>query len=109
MTEKNLASKLKHRIVLEKPVYVSDLLGGFVTSWNKHSSCWAEVIPLKFEQKLKNEKLENLSQYKVIMREPNGFALDMRIVFKGKFLSIVSVAESGNAMQNLEIIAREIK
>ena len=43
------------------------------------------------------------------MREVSGFALDMRIVFKGKALSILSVAESGDAMQNLEIIAREIK
>jgi len=103
----NLSSKLKKRIIIEEPVYTSDLLGGFITAWNNYKTLWAEVEPLKTAKKLAAEKRESRNNYNITTRYVAGITTKMRINLNGRYLQILSIINPNEENIMLEILATD--
>lgn len=104
---KNLSSKLSKRIIIEEPVYTSDLLGGFITAWNVVQNLWAEVVPLKTTEKLSAEMRESRNNYNITTRYVEGITTKMRINLNGRYLQILSVININEKNESLEILATD--
>ena len=88
------ASRLRHRVVLEQPVYSRDELGGTMVLWQEVTRLWAEVMPLSGGgEAAPRRSLRAFQRYRVSVRTRCGIRADMRLKHKNKILQIRSVSE----------------
>lgn len=102
------ASKLRHRLVLQKPVYARDEIGGTFVTWQNAASLWASIDPLRGDEKFNNQKLESRRFFKVFTRYRADIAPDLRFRKGTRTLLIRSVLNVDEENQTLEVICEEI-
>jgi SPP1 family predicted phage head-tail adaptor len=107
-----LASRMKHLVVLQKPLQTADGAGGFTTAWEDVATLWAEIAavagaPYFGKEYAEGRAVRSLTRYKVTMRYRAGVATDMRLVVDERVLRITAVVEPLGEKTALELIAEE--
>ncbi len=102
------ASRLNQRLVLQKPVYAQDELGGAMISWQDSDELWAEIVPAQGIERFKNQRIESRQQFRIFIRRFEGVKVSHRFRQGDRIFSILSVAEADSQNFGLEIMAEEL-
>ena len=103
----SLASRLRHRIIIQTPVMVSDNVGGFTTTWVKFAQVWAEILPKNGDERLLDEKLLTQKRVIITIRYMAGVTEKMRIIYTDRKFNILSLCNPYEENILLEIMAEE--
>lgn len=80
------AGKLRHRVVLERPIQVQDPVTGAVTiQWEFFRTVWAAVEPLSVREFLAAQQTHSEVTARITLRYSSGFKPEMRIVHRGLY------------------------
>lgn len=105
--KEDLASRLRQRVTIEKPVATSDGGGGQSYAWEKVGDFWAEVIPQKPSETQLGEQSVPIAVYMITMRYQAGINSSMRVKFSGKIFNMKGVWVEKEEEKVLQIIAEE--
>lgn len=101
-------SKLRHRITFLKPTNSKlNSMGENVPEYTEHMTVWAYVAPKTGREYDEAQKLRTETTYNVLTRYFPNITTDMRILFRGRILSIESVLNVGERNEQLQIVAVE--
>ncbi len=112
MKKKNLASRLKHLVMLQQPVLTPDGAGGFTTDWEDVATLWAEIAevagaPYFGKEYPADRALKSQTRYKITLRYRTAIRAEMRFVVAERILRIVALTEPLNNKDVIELIAEE--
>lgn len=90
-----LASRLRQRITIQRPVDAADAAGGVNRSWVMHARIWAEVTPLGSgaRESVLDGRLNASSRTRFIMRYRDDLSETMRIAYDGDHYNIRSITD----------------
>ena len=88
-----MIAELRHRVSLLEPVESDDGAGGRTVTWNERDTVWAEVVPMRGDEREWAEALTAETGYRVTLRYRGDLTRDMRIGFDGGVLEIRSLAD----------------
>lgn len=101
-------SKMRHRITFMRPIgFKLNSMGENVPEYTKYMTVWAYVAPRTGREYDEAQKLRAETTYNVLTRYFPNITTDMRILFRGRFLSIESVLNVGERNEQLQIVAVE--
>lgn len=89
------AGRLRERVAIEKEGQrIPDGQGGWTAPWISHSaSVPAEVRPTGGREILRNGQLGEVQSYRVTLRYRHDVTAAMRLVWRGRVLSILNVID----------------
>ncbi len=101
-------SKMRHRITFLRPTGVKlNSMGENVPEYTEYMTVWAHVAPKTGREYDEAQKLRAETTYNVLTRYFPNITTDIRILFRGRFLSIESVLNVGERNEQLQIVAVE--
>lgn len=103
------ASQLNQRLVLQKPVYSQDELGGAMVTWQDAATLWASVKPVRGGERFASQRIESRQLFKIIIRYRGDVLPSHRFRKDTRVFSVLSVENVDEAGHTLEIVAEEIK
>jgi len=62
------AGRLRHRLVLERDLGVSDSEGGATSAWMPVASLFADIVPLAAEERVAGEALASRATHRIVIR-----------------------------------------
>ncbi|MAR55852.1 MAG: head-tail adaptor [Rickettsiales bacterium] len=98
---------LRERIRIEIETRSSDGMGGGGSSWNTLTTVWAKVEPLRGEERLQANQLQERITYRIIMRYRDDINARMRVLWGNKVLNIHSVFNADMHRRYLTLEASE--
>lgn len=109
--ENGIASRLRHRITLQRAELTPGDGGQFQTEWQDVATVWAEVTPLDNRvwtaETLQDGQLAARVTHAVLLRYRDGVTADMRVSFRGRHFNILSVVNIGERNRVLRLLAEE--
>lgn len=96
--------RLRHRVTIEQKSVTRSAIGEEVVSWVAFATVWAEVAPLRGREFFAAQQTQSSVDYKVTMRYLAGVTREMRIVWDGLPLDIVSVIDVEGRRAVLELM-----
>jgi SPP1 family predicted phage head-tail adaptor len=103
-----LASKIRHRLVLQKPVYSRDELGSTMVSWQNVVSLWASIDPIRGGERFENQKVETRQNFKISTRYRADIVPNMRLRKASRLFLIRNIANIDEENHTLEMVCEEI-
>jgi len=101
-------SKLRHRIGIHSPNIESEnSMGEKTLSWGVWANLFAFVEPMRGREYAESQKLRAETTYRVTIRYIVGLKPDMRILYNGRTLEIMSILDTGERHEQIEIICFE--
>lgn len=105
------SDQLRQRVRLENQVLDPTGGGHYETRWEEVSTFWAAVRPLN-HSRLRTKtlfagKLEGRNVYEITLRYREGITTDMRVVYNGIPLNILSVTDPDARRQWLVLCVEE--
>lgn len=101
-------SKLQHRITFLKSTGRKlNSMGENMPEYTEYMTVWAYVAPRTGREYDEAQKLRAETTYNVLTRYFPNITTDMRILFRGRILSIESVLNVGERNEQLQIVAVE--
>ena len=102
-----MASRLRHLMVLQQPVNTPDGGGGVTRSWSDVAGVWAEIAPLSGNERLEHMRLESHVTHRIRLRWRDDITPIMRVVFGTRIFAIRAVTEQDGKRRSLELIVEE--
>ena len=98
---------LKHKIVLRRPIQVSNGKGGYTTSWTTLAQPRAEVLGLDGRESVMDHVLQGISVYRIRIRWRAGLSLQPsdQAKFNGIDLNVRSAVDPDGRREQLVIMA----
>lgn len=103
----DLASRLRQRITLQQPVEATDSGGGVTKTWQNVATVWAEMVPLRGDERVIAEQLPSVVVYRVTIRYRDDVQPSWRIQYKGKSLNIRATMNADERNAALILVAEE--
>lgn len=102
-----MIGKYRHRVILERKELTSDSGGGFTTQWVRYGAqrCW--IAPLSGVERMQSMQLQAETTHRIVMPYRSDIKPVDRLTYKGRPLNIVSIRDSWEQGQTLEIDAVE--
>ena len=99
----SVASQLRERVRIERPVTTDDEYGGKTVIWEELATVFAQVNPVyaAITERVIGEQREANAGYRVLIRQRTDLTAAMRIVWKSHTLFIHSLHESGEILNIL--------
>jgi SPP1 family predicted phage head-tail adaptor len=101
------AGRLKRRLVLEKPTRVADGAGGASVTWSAAASLWAELKPLKAEERPRGEGLVDLKLWRIVLRHRGDVAPGDRFRLGARTFLVLAVSDPDEDGRWLACLAEE--
>lgn len=80
------AGKLRHRVIIERPVQIQDPVTGAVRiEWEHFRTVWASIEPLSVREFLAAQQTQSVVTARITLRYSSGFQPEMRIVHRGEY------------------------
>ena len=98
---------LRHRLVLESPVRVSDGGGGAVRTWNIVANVWAAIDPRDGTESIVAEAIAGRNTFAVHMRYRSDVAPAMRLRLDTRIFEILAVFDADDRRRFLECRVQE--
>lgn len=102
------ASKIHHRLILQKPTYSRDEIGGTVTMWQDVASLWGSLQPLRGEEKFQFQKTQTHQSFKISVRFRADIVPNLRLRKGGRVFLIRSISNIEEQSHTLDMICEEI-
>jgi len=103
----SLASRLRHRIVIESPVRTMDGAGGFTINWKEYAETWAEILPRSGLEFVEAEQIIATRKVVITIRYLRGLTEQMRIKYQEREFDIINILNPYEENILLEILAEE--
>jgi SPP1 family predicted phage head-tail adaptor len=100
-------SKLRHRILLQKPLLSDDGGGGASVQWLDIAEVWAEVTPIASRQIRHAQANTNPVRQRVRLRWRADVRENWRLVFQGRLFAIQSLINPHEAGELLVLECEE--
>jgi SPP1 family predicted phage head-tail adaptor len=100
--------KLRERITVEQAAEARNSLGETVLSWATFAERWASVEGVSSREALELGRVEVSISHRVRLRYLDGMTQNMRIVWRGRTLEIVSLLEYGNRSEHVAICQESV-
>jgi SPP1 family predicted phage head-tail adaptor len=97
------AGDLNQRVRLQHRITSPDGGGGFETSWSTIGTLWAKVSPLNSTETLTAQQSESRVSYQIWVRWRPDLAADMRLIWRGKVLDVIGVADAGPGVETVRL------
>ncbi len=98
------AGRLSERIAIEQKSVTRAANGEEVVTWTTYATTWAEVTPLRGREFFAAAQMQDSIDYRIRIRYRSGVVPQMRIMWRGTPLDIVSVIDVGAMREELEIM-----
>jgi head-tail adaptor len=98
---------LSERITLQLPVDTQDGGGGFVRIWQNMQDLWAQVSVQPQDERRYGGHIAGVTHYTITIRRDGAVPLQARLLWRGRLLSILAVADDPTAKDRLRISASE--
>ncbi|MCH4894004.1 phage head closure protein [Sphingomonas sp. SFZ2018-12] len=98
---------LDRRIAFERATDTDNGRGGRTQVWTVHKRAWAEMIPLRGDEALRNAIEQNVQLWKVTIRWQAGITRQHRIRDQGRILDIETCERPTGSRDWLVITATE--
>ena len=100
------AGKLRERVTIQQAAEARNSLGETTLSWATFSERWASVEGVTAREALGLGQLEISITHRVRLRYVTGLTQQMRLIWRGRTLEIVSLLEHNNRSEH-ELICQE--
>lgn len=102
------AHRLRHIITLQKPVPKPGRISGNEVIWEDHlKDIHAAVEPYRGREYFYSQQVQSESTLRVRLRWYPDITPDMRIMYAGRVLNIVSVIDPEEAHRELQLMCKE--
>lgn len=103
------AGKLRHRVLLQRPVETQDEeTGSIQEAWEDVSSLWAEVYPLSAREFVASQAFQSEVTTRITIRSRSDITNKHRIVYRGKIYNIQGVLpDAGSGLEYLTLPCAE--
>ncbi len=101
------AGRLRHRITLQIPSRVQNVIGEWSDSWNDWATIWASVEPNSGKRYFEAMQATSDVQGTVVIRYRTGVLPTMRILYGGRIFKIVTIIQPKENMRELHLLYKE--
>ena len=98
------AGSFDQRITLQAKSVTRAANGEEVETWGTHAERWARVEPLRGKEFFAAAQTQDAAEYRVTIRYLASVTRDMRVLWRGTLLDIVSVIDVNARRENLELM-----
>lgn len=105
--KRGTTSRLKHKLMLQQEVRISDDAGGYSRDWKDIAALWAEIIPMHGDERSIAGNLQADITHKILLRYREGVTADMRLLFDKRAFNIRSVINTHEKNETLELYVSE--
>lgn len=104
------AGKLRHRVILESPVYEQDAATGAMTpGWAYVAEVWAAIEPLSARDLITAQAHQSKVTARIVMRQRPDLRPDMRINHNGRLYLIEGIlADKESGLEYVTIPVRQL-
>jgi SPP1 family predicted phage head-tail adaptor len=100
-------SELNKKIVIQKPVSVSDGMGGFTETWQEVSTVWAAIWPISASETIKTMQVGMNITHRIRIRYIESLRASYRILWQGRYFNITSIINPNTENRWLDILCKE--
>lgn len=101
-----MLTRLPHRVIIESETRTAFEGGAYTTSWTTSSIEWANVQTMAKDETYTDEKKQQVTKYKVIMRNKDSLTNKKRLKFNNNILVIETVTNPTNRARMMEVVCR---
>ena len=98
---------LPHRVVIQSESRSLFIGGAYTTSWTTDSTEWANCQPVRNNELYEQEKKQQFSYWRVIMRYMSSMSNKKRLLFGSKILHVETVSDPTSRSRMIEVTCRE--
>jgi len=98
------AGKFDQRVTIQSKVVTRNSIGDEVVTWGAVAEAWARVEPLRGREWFAAAQEQSAVEYRVTVRYRAGITRDMRVMWRGEPLDVVSVIDVNARRENLELM-----
>lgn len=102
------AGDLRHRITLQRLEMVQDSYGQPTETWSDVVIVWAAVNPISGREFFQAETINSEVTHKILIRYRQGIEPAMRIKFKDRIFTIISVINFQEKNEALQLMCKEL-
>ncbi len=106
-SKKGLTSSLRHKIIVEKPVRLSDGAGGYSITWQPHCILWAAVSNNSGKESYVAGKNTPIYSHVFRIRYTADISEEMRIHFDERVFNIRALINVNQDNVILDVVAEE--
>lgn len=99
---------LRHRITLQKLEMVQDSYGQPTETWTDVATVWAAVNPISGREFFQAETINSEITHKILIRHRAGIEPSMRVKFKDRIFTILSVINFQEKNEALQLMCKEL-
>ena len=99
--------QLNKRIMLQKPVQVSDSMGGFTTTWTNYLNAWAAIWPWQAKEGEENKALLMNVFHRIRIRYRPNILPSYRVLYDGRCFDIDSILDKEEKHEFLDLLCKE--
>lgn len=99
--------KMRHRITFQRPTEEKDRLGGYEDDWVDVATTWAQISPVSGKEYF-SQMRETTVSHRIYCRYRPGITPRLRIKFKDRTFSIISVINWEERNEGLTIMCEEL-
>lgn len=103
-----LASKIRHRLTLQKPIYSRDEIGGTMIAWHDVAAIWGSIEPLRGEERFQFQKMQTRQNFKISVRFRADIVPDLRLKKGNRLFLIRSISDIDEQNRMLVLFCEEI-
>lgn len=104
------ASKLRHRITIQKATRTKNKVGEVVTAWATHATVWANFTPLSVKEVIQAQAVGNKTTARCVIRYRNDITSGMQVINNGITYAITGqpLADAGSGKEYLTLMLSSI-
>lgn len=100
--------ELRHRVSIQKKRITEDELKQQTENWADIATVWASIEPLSGREYFSARQENSEVTTKITIRYRRDITADMRVVFDGKILEVLSVINPQEWCKSLVLMCREV-
>ena len=98
------AGRFDQRVTVEAKTVTRSGIGEEVVSWSPVAEVWARVEPIRGREWFAAAQMQDATDHRVTIRYRAGITREMRVLWRGEPLDIVSVIDVNARRENLELM-----
>ena len=99
--------ELNKRVILQYATKVSDGMGGFTFSWVDAATVWCAIWPTSAREQVQSMKETMTISHRIRIRYRSVLRPDWRIKFGSRYFNIVSIINTSERCEWLDIMCKE--
>lgn len=98
------AGKFDQRVTIQSKDVTRNSIGEEVVTWVAVAEVWARVEPIRGREWFAAAQMQDSTDHRVTIRYRSGITREMRVLWRGEPLDIVSVIDVNARRENLELM-----